>query len=270
MFGLKRRRRLRLAALPFPEAWLAIVRRHVPYYRCLTAEDQAELHRHIQIFLAEKRFEGCDGLVITDEIRVTIAAQACILLLHRDTGYYPSLRTILVYPSQYVAPAKRQLPGGVVLEGPDRRLGESWHRGSVVLSWRDVQAGAADSTDGHNVVYHEFAHQLDSESGAIEGAPALATRAMYDEWSRTFGREFQALTSDLAQHRQTLLGPYAATSPPEFFAVATEVFFERPREMLARHPDLYHQLSRYFQQDPAARVIACYGCLPAPGAMVVA
>src|SRR5262245_27950448 len=188
MFGFTRRRRERIASQPFPFEWLRILQRTVPYYRCLIAEDQRELQRHIQIFLAEKRFEGLGNppVVITDEVRVTIAAQACILLLHRDTDYYPSLKSILVYPNRYVAPAKEQIGVGMVLEGANVRAGESWHRGSVVLSWADVRAGAADACDGQNVVFHEFAHQIDSESGAVEGAPALESKTMYQAWARAF------------------------------------------------------------------------------------
>jgi hypothetical protein len=254
MFLFRHRRRRRLAARPFPQSWIDIVQRNVAYYRCLLAAEREELHGHINIFLAEKRFEGCAGLVITDEIRVTIAAQACILLLGRETDYYPSLHSILVYPHGYIANTKRQLPGGVIVEGPDPRLGESWHRGSVVLSWSDARAGGADPRDGQNVVYHEFAHQLDSESGAVEGAPGLKSRESYRRWSETFQREYDAHLADTRAHRPTLFGAYAATSPPEFFAVATEVFFERPRELQARHPELYQRLSEYFRQDPAPRL----------------
>ncbi|MGE3107298.1 MAG: zinc-dependent peptidase [Phycisphaerales bacterium] len=261
MFGLSKRRRKRVRARPFPEAWLAILRARVPYFRCLTPEDQAELTDHIKVFLAEKTFEGCGGLIMTDEIRVTIAAQACVLLLHRETDYYPDLWTILVYPSGYVAPARTPMLNGVVLEGSELRAGESWHRGSLVLSWRDVLAGSAQPCDGNNVVFHEFAHQLDSESGAVEGAPALEGRSAYAAWARVLGREFQALIADLRQHRPTLLSAYAAKNPAEFFAVVTEVFFERPHELRGRHPELYEQFRQFYRQDPASRV-PCEAPLP--------
>lgn len=257
MFGLSRRRRKRVKSRPFPEAWRTILRASVPYTNCLSSEDQRELEDHIKVFLAEKEFEGCAGLIVTDQIRVTIAAQACVLLLHRDTDYYPDLRTILIYPSTYVAPAKTPIGNGLILEGAELRAGESWHRGSLVLSWRDVQAGSLQPCDGRNVVFHEFAHQLDSESGAVEGAPALEGRSAYAAWARVLGREFQSLMDDLRQRRPTLLGAYAAKNPAEFFAVVTEVFFERPTELRSRHPELYEQFKSFYKQDPAEWMGSC-------------
>ncbi|MBC7771646.1 MAG: zinc-dependent peptidase [Pyrinomonadaceae bacterium] len=258
MLGFRRRRRLRIKAQPFPPAWLAIVNKYVPYVQCLSESDKSELYGHIKVFIAEKSFEGCGGLVMTDEIRVTIAAQACVLLLHRDSGYYPDLRTILVYPSSYVAPVKRPLGGnGAIIETAELRAGESWHRGSLVLSWRDVQAGSAQPCDGRNVVFHEFAHQLDSESGAVEGAPALEGRSAYAAWATVLGREFQSLMQDLRTNRPTLMGGYAAKNPAEFFAVVTEVFFERPQELKGRHPELYEQFRQFYKQDPATWMGTC-------------
>ncbi|MBX3356867.1 MAG: zinc-dependent peptidase [Phycisphaeraceae bacterium] len=259
MFFFKARKRRRLREQPFPAEWAAIISRRVPAYRRLSPADRDELHGHIGVFLDEKRFEGCAGLEITDEIRLTIAAQACMLLLHRDTDYYPRLDTILVYPHRYLVKQVRQGPGGVVTEEYAMRLGESWQGaaaphsgGPVVLSWDDVLGGAADAADGANVVYHEFAHQLDAESGAVEGAPALEGHGAYAAWARILGAEFNDLRRDLSLHRPTILSNYAATSPAEFFAVATEVFFERPDALRARHPALYRQLADYFRQDPAA------------------
>jgi MtfA peptidase len=265
MFGFTERRRRKLQARPFPAAWQAILDQNLPYYRRLPVPDQQELKGHIQVLLAEKYFEGCGGLTITDEIRVTIAAQACILLLHRPTDYYPGLRTILVYPSNYVATGKVASPGGVVTEMRGSRAGESWHQpgvnsysggGPVVLSWRAVQAGAADIHDGQNVVFHEFAHQLDGESGSVEGAPALERRSSYVAWARVLGQEYGALIDDLQNHRPTVVGPYAARSPAEFFAVVTEAFFEKPVELRARHPALYDQLAGFYRQDPVSLLAA--------------
>ena len=256
MFGFKRRKRERLRARSFPPAWLEILQRNMAYYRQLSPEDQAELRGHIQVFLAEKRFEGCGGQAITDEVRVTIAAQACVLLLHRETDYYPRMRSILVYPHRYVATHQQRLPDGTVLEGVQTRLGESWHRGPVVLSWDDVLNGAADIHDGHNVVFHEFAHQLDSEYGANEGAPALPRRSMFIAWARVLGHEYEHLLEDLKQHRKTFIDAYGATNPAEFFAVVTETFFEQPVQLRRRHPELYEQLVAFYQQDSASRVRA--------------
>lgn len=252
MFGHRRRRRERIRKQSFPPAWLEILERDVAFYRLLTPDEQAELRGHIQVFLDEKGFEGCGGLQITDEIRVTIAAQACILLLHRQTDYYPKMQTVLVYPHRYAAESKQPLPGGMVLEGVHVRLGESWYRGPVVVSWDDAQRGAADIHDGHNVVFHEFAHQLDSETGANEGAPVLPRRSMYIAWGRVLGQEYEHLLDDLKHHRRTFIDAYGATNPAEFFAVVTEAFFEQPVPLKRRHPELYGQLAAFYQQDPAS------------------
>ena len=130
MFSFKRQRRDRLRAIPLPQSWLKIIERNVPFYRCLPEADQRELQGHVQVFLDEKHFEGCRGLQVTDEIRVTIAAQACLLLLHRDTDYYPTMKSILVYPSIYIAHVSESMGNGMVIEGDSVRLGESWHHGS--------------------------------------------------------------------------------------------------------------------------------------------
>jgi Mlc titration factor MtfA (ptsG expression regulator) len=250
MFGFKRRRRARLRAQALPAEWRAILARNVPYYRALASDERRELEGHVQVFLAEKRFEGCGGLALTDEIRVTIAAHACRLLLHRETDYFPKAGTVLVYPSVYVAESAQRLVGGLVLEGPTVRLGESWYRGPVVLSWEDIQRLATGFPPGRNVVLHEFAHQLDSESGAMEGAPALTKGAMYAEWLRVLTREYDRLV-DAAKHgRPSFLDYYGATSPAEFFAVAVEAFFEQPTGLRQHHRELYRQFVLYFQQDP--------------------
>ncbi|MDP8257580.1 MAG: zinc-dependent peptidase [Candidatus Alcyoniella australis] len=252
MFGFKQKRREKLKEQPFPPPWLAIIERNLPFFKKLPPEDQAELQGHVQVFLAEKKFEGLGGLEMTDEIRVTIAAQACILLLHRQTDYYPDLLSILVYPHHYFAPSIVRNPDGTVTEGVDARLGESWQRGEVVLSWNDVLSGAQDPHDGHNVVFHEFAHQLDAEAdGRTDGAPALPRRSMYISWARVLSTEYQQLLQDLEQHRRNCIDSYGATNPAEFFAVVTELFFEQGRQLKQCHPELYEQLRLFYQQDPA-------------------
>ncbi|AKT36025.1 zinc-dependent peptidase [Chondromyces crocatus] len=248
---LKKRRREALRSEPFPEAFRAIIEKNVPYFQRLSHADQDELLGHMLVFLDEKKFEGCGGLEMTDEIRVTVAAQACLLLLHRETDYYPELDVILVYPGGYRAPVRETVDGGVVIEGEQERLGESWTRGIVVLSWDGVLAGAADISDGHNLVLHEFAHQLDQEGGPVDGAPLLPRRSMYAAWARILGREYHQLVRDEASMRHTVIDPYGATNPAEFFAVITEAFFEQPRQLRARHAELYALLKEFYQQDPA-------------------
>lgn len=256
MFWLRRRRRKRLRQRPLPPERRAVIERNVPYVKLLSADERRQLEGWVQVFLAEKRFEGCGGLDVTDEMRLTVAAQACIPLLNRETACYPALRTILVYPHGYVADVARRQADGTVIEGPHARLGESWSDGQLVLSWDDVVRGAADPGDGRNLVLHEFAHQLDIESGAAEGAPALGPRSRYVAWARVLGGEYRQLVDDVARHRPTLIDAYGATDPAEFFAVVTECFFERPVALRRRHPELYEQLRSFYRQDPAARLQA--------------
>ncbi len=236
---------------PFPPEWLAVLAKNVPLYVRLPPFDQEELRRHILVFLAEKRFEGCGGLAITDEIRVTIAAHACMLLLHRRTDYYPGLNSILVYPSAYVARKVPHLVGDMILEGEDVRLGESWHRGSVVLSWDDVRRSAADVRDGQNVVFHEFAHQLDSSGGRGDSTPVLQSRSSFIAWARALGEDFERFQHAIRHNRAEVLDEYGAVNEAEFFAVATECFFERATDLRRVYPRLYEELKRFYQQDPA-------------------
>ena len=254
IFGfLKERRRQRLRNRPISNEWWTILKRNVPVLARLPLEDQTELLGHVHVFLAEKHFEGCDGLEITDEIRLTIAAQACLLLLHRKTGYYPRLITILVYPSGYKAYENRYVEGQVWEEGWRPLLGHTARRlRSLVLAWDEAKRGAANPSDGKNLVLHEFAHQLDFEDYVTDGTPALATRAAYREWSRVMSEEFKALRAADEAEMPTLLDTYGATDPAEFFAVSTEAFFERPRALRARHPKLYAEFARFFRQDPAS------------------
>jgi len=248
---LKQSRRRRLRARPFPKKWLTLIQRHVVFFHRLSAGDRAELLGHIQVFLAEKRFEGCGDFVITDEVRVTIAAQACLLLLHRRTDYFPGLVTILVYPLTYVVEEKRQVGEHLWEEGTVSRLGETGRRmGSLVLSWGAVKHGAADPSDGKNVVLHEFAHQLDFENEATDGVPELSTREQQIAWAEVMRSEYASLRAADESGIPTLLDTYGATNPAEFFAVSVEAFFEQPRALQAHHPKLYAELQTYFQQDP--------------------
>lgn len=248
---LKERRRERERQREFPAAWREIIERNVPFVRYLPPADRKELEGDVLVFLSEKRFEGAGGLKMTDEIRVTIATQACILLLHRKTDYYPGLYSIIVYPHAYIARQTVQERRGIIAEGLQARLGESWTQGAVVLSWDDVLSGAADIHDGHNVVFHEFAHQLDAQDGSMDGAPILSDHSMYATWSRVLGSEYERLQHDAALGKETLLDQYGATNPAEFFAVATEFFFEKPRQLREKLPQLYDELRRYYKQDPA-------------------
>ncbi|VGO19842.1 hypothetical protein SCARR_01902 [Pontiella sulfatireligans] len=230
-----------------PGSWRPILESNLPVVGKLTEEHQRQLFKHIKDFLAHKRFEGCGGLAVTEEIQVTIAAQACMLLLGRKTRTYPKLKTILVYPHTYQG-GRKGLFGGD--NGADARLGESWAVGVVVLAWDSVLGGARNFEDGHNVAFHEFAHQLDQEDGATDGAPILEERSAYSAWARVFSHEYKDLVDKTRKGRKSTMDRYGATNPAEFFAVATETFFEKPQQLKTKHPELYEELQYYYKVDP--------------------
>jgi Mlc titration factor MtfA (ptsG expression regulator) len=254
MFLFKNFRRNRIRKRPFRTDWLKIIEANVPYYNSLPPDDKIELQQHILVFLAEKSFEGCLGLKITDEIKITIAAYACILLLHRKTDYYPRLRSILVYPQTFVAPHKEYLAGGIVAEGDIPLRGQSWHKGPVILSWDDVRHSYADAHDGQNVVFHEFAHQIDSTGGESDSSQVLKRRSNFIAWARVLQKDFEKHRRAVSKNEPTLLSKYAATNEAEFFAVATEFFFEKPQHLKKAHTELYDQLKLFYNQDPAENI----------------
>ena len=241
------RRRERLRAQPFPAAWRRILRRRVPAVARLPAELQGQLKRHIQVFVAEKAFIGCQRQTITDEVRVTIAAQACLLLLgHPRSDYYPRLRQILVYPDTFVVHHERPLADGLVQRQQLSMSGESWSRGQVVLSWSEVLAGAADPSDGRNVVLHEFAHQVDQDSGVADGRPWRPNPALRRRWTAVMDAALDRLRLEPSE----VIDAYGASEPAEFFAVVTEVFFERPHALAAEAPAVYRELADLYGVHP--------------------
>jgi Mlc titration factor MtfA (ptsG expression regulator) len=250
VFGLKARRRAKLRQRPFPVEWKAILERDVPLYRRLSSGDQEELCAHLQVLLAEKRFEGAAGFEMTDDARLAIGAQACLLLLHRGTDYFPTLNSVIVYPAEYVARLRDQDENGVVWEDDEERAGESWAQGSLVLSWRDVLDDRGDPDTDLNVVLHEFAHQLDAERGDMNGQPPIADPELRRDWCEVMLSAFEDLARQVDAGRNTALDPYGAEHPSEFFAVTTETFFQQPRRLQAVYPKVYAVLARYFEQDP--------------------
>lgn len=248
--------RLRRAlACPLEPGLLAILERNLAQYAGMDPEQRRRLQRLVQQFLHEKAFVGCAGLELTDEMRVTIAGQACMLVLGRsgDTvpaTLYPSLHAVLVYPGAFLVPRREVDAAGVVTEQRQDLLGESWGDGRVILSWDHVRRAGVDAPESHNVVLHEFAHQLDSESGSTNGAPYLGSTERYRSWSDVLSRNYDALRRDAMWGQRGVLDHYGASSPAEFFAVATESFFEQPWELAARHPDLFGEFLKYFRVDP--------------------
>ncbi|HEY2776061.1 MAG TPA: M90 family metallopeptidase [Candidatus Binatia bacterium] len=249
---LRERSRRRLRALPADPAWDAILERRFVLYRRLAAVDRDELLAHSRVLVHEKRFEGCGGLDLTDEVRVLIAAQASLLLLHRDSDYYPRLMSILVYPDAYVVPVEYDAGGGMVLSENVDHIGESWETGSLIVSWNDVLAGASGRDHGCNVVLHEFAHQVDAETGGTDGTPRIDDPELRERWQKVFEREYERLCEMADRRRRTFIDEYGAEHPSEFFAVATEHFFMEPRTFAKRHPELYRVLAEFWRQDPAA------------------
>jgi MtfA peptidase len=255
LFSSQTRVRIKLRSTPFPSEWREILAKRFPLFACLPPADQKELEGHIQVFLAEKQFEGCGGLAITDEIRVTIAAQACLLLLHRDTDVYPDLKSVVVFPSSYVS---RVMDEDEADEKSRTRLGEAWQHGPVILAWDAVRGGGSNMSDGQNLVFHEFAHQLDEEDGRADGVPVLGVKgalperlSRYGSWARVLSKHYEKLQQDVWEGQETVMDEYGATNPAEFFAVATECFFEKPGPLKAKHPELYEELKQFYRQDPA-------------------
>jgi MtfA peptidase len=188
----KERQRDKIRHQPFPKEWRKILKANVPYFYSMPTDLQLQLKQHILVFLKEKEFQGFEGINIDDEIRVTIAAQACLLLLNRRTDYYPKLKSIYVYPAAFITRHASHDEAGV-LQNQQRVLsGESWELGKVILSWKDSHQGGLVFNDGHNVVIHEFAHQLDQETGIANGAPFLSAKKRQC-WSDVLSREFEQL-----------------------------------------------------------------------------
>jgi MtfA peptidase len=247
-------RRLRWQQQPFPAYWRKVLRKRVPLVARLPVDLQLQLKKHMQVFVAEKAFIGCAGLQVTDEMRVVVAAQACLLLLNRPlrgaSDYFAGVRQILMYPGAFVVNRSVTDAAGLQQDQRQTLAGESWSQGQVILSWQDALEGAADPRDGRNVVIHEFAHQLDQESGQANGAPLLRSRAAYRHWEQVFAQEFAHLQQRVAAGHGGLLSDYGATNPGEFFAVSSEVFFEQPQPLADQHPALFAQLRDFYAVNP--------------------
>jgi Mlc titration factor MtfA (ptsG expression regulator) len=249
------RRRRRILETPFPTAWDGYIARNVAITHRLGVAERMKLRELVQVFLAEKHFEGCGGLELTDEVKVTIAAQACVLLLGRDDpSLYDDVHSILVYPSIMRSPPRRlgvfeqpraPIGAGLALQG------EAIMGGPVILAWDVVLAGGREEAHG-NVVFHELAHKIDMANGTVDGAPPLPTRARIRRWSTVFSAAFDRLKRDLAAGWPTVIDAYGATNEAEFFAVATETFFTRPAELRAAEPALYAELAAFYAIDPPA------------------
>ena len=254
---LRNRRRRQILEQPFPESWQQILEQHLVHYSHLDAEEQTHLRQLVQVFIAEKNFEALGGLQLTDEIRVLVSGQACILLLGLSHDLYRRVDSILIYPSTVSRPPRilgEFASGQLVEQDPMPLLGEAHMNGPVILVWDEVKRGAVHPKRGHNVVYHEFAHKLDMLDGSADGAPPLQNPEQYKEWERVCSEAYTDLRERISNGQKTFLDPYGAINPAEFFAVATEHFFDKPTTMKTVHPELYEVLSGFYNQDPASRM----------------
>lgn len=244
----KRQVRAQLLATGLTASQRVIIADQVPLLGNLPSDLRDSLEGKINLFLEQIEFIGCDGLEVTEEMRLSIAAQACLLVVNID-AWYQNLRTILIYPGAFKSIDKSH-DGYVVTERETVRTGESWNRGPVILSWEHSEAGAQNHTDGYNVVLHEFAHQIDDLSGHTDGVPVLANDHSYADWERVFVEAYDIHVRNVEAGRRTVIDAYGAEGYEEFFAVSVEVFFEKPVVLKREEPEVYEQLSRLFRLDP--------------------
>ena len=249
--------RKKILETSFPPTWEGYIERNVAHFRRLEENERKHLRDLVQVFVAEKNWEGCGGMVMNDEIRVTIAAQACLLVLNLPHDFYRKVDAILVYPSTIVTPERRigvfEVPRGIVA-GPTPILGEAQMRGPVILVWDSVLQNARHPESGHNVVYHEFAHKLDMYDGCPDGTPPLESKEQLQRWMAICSKEFLRLRKRTASGQRTFLDSYGAVNEAEFFAVITEQFFDQPEAMKQKHAELYEVLRDFYHQDPAQSV----------------
>lgn len=243
-------RRNRIRHRPFPPLWEQTIAENLPFYTSLGTHERAQLQGNIQVLLAEKQFIGCGGLKVTLEMKLVVAAVSSLLLLNRQNHYFSQLSSILLYPSTYTTQASEWVSPYVIEETQVARLGESWTTGNLVLSWAQVKRDMSHWQDGHNVILHEFSHQLDAEENTVSGVPRLPSQTAYSAWAKVMAMEYKQLCRAVLQGKKTVLDSYGATNPAEFFAIATETFFEKPQSLHRQHPALYSLLQDYYQLDP--------------------
>ena len=231
-------RRRRLSKRTTPEGWEALATARFPFLAALPAEERSRFFLHLKVFALEKIWEGAKGLVITDEMKVVVSGAAARLSMNLSLDAYDGLQTVLIYDSSWVGQ-----------KSDAETLGEAHARGLMVLAWDAVQRGLARRDDGHDVALHELAHALDISDGSFDGTPPLHAIGDYRVWAKVFHAHFVKLQ---AAPRRNVLDAYGATNEAEFFAVATETFFEKPLVLQRKAPELYAELKRFYRSDPAA------------------
>jgi len=237
-----------LLVTPLYENEWDIIINKVPLCDKMPTELRPALEGKINVFLDQVEFIGCNGQEITEAMQLSIAAQASLMVVNTDM-WYDTLQTVLVYPHSFKS-QQTVRNGYVETTETINRIGESWARGPVILSWAHSKQGAINDVDGNNVVLHEFAHQLDALSSYTDCAPILHKDHDFDDWERVFTKAYNSLVRDSDAGRPSFLDQYGATAPAELFAVAVEAFFEKPRQMRDHEPDIYDQLSQFFRLDP--------------------
>jgi len=249
--ALTHRGRLRKAlAQPFPESWREVLAQNVAHWRVLDDGERERLEGLVRLLLFDKLWEASNGFELTDEIRVVISGMACLLILGLDYDYYHRVTSIIVCPTTIVLEGDRHLGGGLYTDEPQPIIGEARFDGPVLIAWDQARAQGRHPDRGRNVVYHEFAHKLDMLGGSVDGTPPLESHAEYERWVRVCNAEYASLRNGTSG---TLLDPYGAVSTGEFFAVVTEVFFDRPLQLEEEKQALYSVLRDFYRQDPASR-----------------
>ena len=237
---------------PFKPEWETYLLANLPIYGVLPTERRASLKENISRFIPLVYWEATGELELTEEMIVTVAAQACLLTMNMQGNPYSILKTIIIFPKVFVHQGESRGSGGTVTKSRHRVSGISYGSGTVSLAWDQTQHGGRNMHDGQNVVFHEFAHQLDQADGYANGAPILKRPADYKTWARVMEKAYEKLVDRSSKGKVTLLDDYGATNPAEFFAVATETFFEKPGKLNKRYPELYEIMSQYYQLDPKA------------------
>lgn len=235
------------SAQPIPEEWEQYLLRNVAHFHLLNEEERARLCFDTDNLIAAKYWEGCGGLRVTEEMKVTIAAQACLMLLGMEHDYFRRVTSVLIYPSTFLIPHGEWMDD---FEGAQAAAGQAVYRGPVILAWDAVQAEGQDPQSGNNVVIHEFAHQLDFLDGSMNGTPELVREDLAERWHDVMTSEYARLLRANRKRRDTFLGDQAAWNETEFFAVASERFFTLPEHLRHFHPRLYEVLADYYGVDP--------------------
>ena len=236
---------------PLRDQYKSLLQTSIPFYRYLDTSQKRKLEKRMSVLLDEKIFEGCGGLSVTDEMKGAITAYAGLLIMEQTSDYYSDLRAILIYPDDYVAPVYQMHAGGVVSEGSERRQGESWDSGSIVLSWNDIRDSTLNRDNPHNLIIHEFAHQLDDQYGLSGGISFEGKPIQTDEWTHTLAKIYRDLMdAERFGRSDHPLDLYGATNPAECFAVVMEAFIESPRSLQNRYSGAYRLLADFFGFDP--------------------